>query len=351
MLHSINSRIQMIRRTKENKRQYLNLKSNENLVTDDPLFFRTLLNNVDPIELLKYPVYDDIYHGLKLHLGVENIVLTSGCHDAIRVLFSSLEKKKNKVLLTIPNYDGYSLYLDINEIPYVQCSRTPDNQFDLSYLYEQALRHQCNLLILTNPDPFVGDCFERDQITVFLQICKDSGITVILDEVYSGFGRDSDITLTKTYDNLLVLNSLSKSYGLPGLRVGWIAGNIKNIEDIGCLFPESTLSGISLYIAHQLIKKPDFLLQYRNSIQYNRIQLINQMVMLECIETYTQSVSNFVLFKLLKTVSPGQLWKELLSQGIYVANLNHIPGFENHYRVTVCKEDARGKLIDSIKRF
>lgn len=351
MIHCVSSRLDFSRRVKESKRAYLNLKSNENLVSDSEAIVNFFLEDTDPVELLKYPVFDDAYAAFQSHLGVDNLVLTAGCHDAIRVLASSLDKDKNKVFLSTPNYDGYSLYLDINEIKYITHHRTPQKQHCLPELTERAVATSCNLIVLTNPDPFVGDCFTRDQICDLLDHCHSLDISVVIDEVYAGFGRESDVRLTERFSNLIVLNSFSKSYGLPGARVGWIAGSEQNIESLGCQFSESTISGFSLALCKKLLEAPYVYESYRQLVIDNRKHMVTQLSDINGLELTFEGVANFVLFKAIKERQSSQLWQELLDRGIYLANLNHIKGFDNYYRATVCPADIRGDLIESIKQF
>jgi histidinol-phosphate aminotransferase len=348
LLNCINSRLNVPLRKKINKREYLNLKSNENHAIDIGLH-GLLTQSICLENLVKYPVFDEAYLEFTRHLGVENIILTSGCHDAIRIILSNLDKKTNRILLCAPNYDGYHLYLELNEIPHVACNRDPANRHDTDSLVDQALKNKCNLIILTNPDPYVGDYLTTQQISHLLGRCDEYGITVIIDEVYSGLGKQGDVLLVNQYENLIILNSLSKSYGLPGVRVGWVCGSKKNIDLIGCFFSESNLSGGSLQIAINLLRNPIIFQQYRDRIKNYRQALIDLLLDTSSITPYEKSVTNFVLFKFLNEPKLGFLWEFLLDKGIYIANLSKIKKFESHYRVTVCAPRDQERLIDSIK--
>lgn len=351
MLHYNGHRISAIRPKKESKRRYLNLKSNENLSSGFEDFERIRPDVLDHGDVFRYPVYDDAYAALRAHLGVPNVLFTAGCHDAIRVLASSLARAGNRILVTMPNYDGYRHYLQVHGIEVVLRHRGPDRRHDLSALVAQAVSEHCNAIILTNPDPFVGDCFERQEIVDLLDECAGHGVTLILDEVYAGFGRDSDVTLVAGRDNLVVLNSLSKSYGLPGVRVGWIAGPEQAIERFGCEFPESGISGFSLAMAEKVLAEPTWVAEFRASVVRNREALAALLAGLDGVALYPKSNANFLLFCASETPGSERLWSHLLDQGVYVADLEHIPGFRHHYRVTACPQGGRQLLFDGLSGF
>lgn len=349
MLHCISRRTPSARPKKESKRRYLNLKSNENLSADETDFARIRPNALERGDFFRYPVYDEAYDALRAHLGVPHVLLTAGCHDAIRVIAGSLDRHRNRVLLAMPNYDGYRHFFHVNGIEMVHRHRKPVRQHDLSALTAQAVAERCNLVVLTNPDPFVGDCFERCEIAEFVDACAEFGITVILDEVYSGFGRDSDVGLVADRDNLLVLNSLSKSYGLPGLRIGWIAGAADAIDRLGCEFPESSISGFCLTIAIRVLGDESWVRDYRDAVVRNREALADVLARAAAVELYRTSRTNFLLFRARQHPYRDQFWKELLRNGIYLADLNAIPGFEHHYRATACAQADRERFFDGLQ--
>lgn len=349
MLHCISHRASSARPKKESKRRYLNLKSNENLTAAQTEFDRIRPAALERDDFFRYPVYDEAYDALRTHLGVSHVLLTAGCHDAIRVIAGSLDRQRNRVLLAMPNYDGYRHYFHVNDIEVVRRDRLPGRRHDLPALIAQAVAERCNLVVLTNPDPFVGDCFERSEIEAFVDACAEHGITVILDEVYAGFGRDSDVGLVADRDNLLVLNSLSKSYGLPGLRIGWIAGPEDAIDRLGCEFPESSISGVCLAMSIRVLGNGAWVRDYRDAVIRNREALAEALGRADAVEPYRDSRTNFLLFRAMGRPDRERFWGELLRSGIYLADLGAIPGFEHHYRATACAKADRERLCDGLQ--
>ena len=350
MMHCVSARKKAIRPTKESKRKYLNLKSNENLSAAEFSFHAIRPNELDRDDFFRYPVYDEAYVALRAHLQVPHVLLTSGCHDAIRVIAASLDPDKNRVLLCAPNYDGYRHYFEIHAIPVLRRDREPSRRHDLAAILELATDRNCNIVVLTNPDPFVGDYFSRSEIQDFVGACEARGISVILDEVYAGFGRESDVRLTVQYGNLLVLNSLSKSYGMPGARVGWVAGAGEAIDELGREFPESSISGFSLSILLRLLCDGGWIEQYRAAVVRNREEMARVLGGVPSIQLYAASATNFLLFRAFDCHARGEFRSDMLREGIYLADLNAIPGFEDHYRVTVCAQEQREKLIHGFEQ-
>lgn len=349
MLHCVSTREPAARPKKESKRRYLNLKSNENLTSDESAFAHIRPDFLDFQDFFRYPVHDAAYEALRDHLGVRHVLLTGGSHDAIRVIACTLDRDRNRVLLTLPNYDGYRHYFAVNGISTVGRHRVPARRHDLSALTDEAVAEGCNIVVLTNPDPFVGDSFDRDEIEAFVTACGAHGISVVLDEVYAGFGRESDVGLTEAHDNLLVINSLSKSYGMPGLRVGWVAGASETIDRLGCEYSESTISGFCLSVLIRVLGAEGWVRDYRAAVVRNREALAEELARLDSIVLYPGSATNFLLFRTAGPDRPDGLWADLLRRGIYLGDLNGIPGYEGHYRVTACPEAERERLVDGLE--
>ncbi|MDE9541060.1 aminotransferase class I/II-fold pyridoxal phosphate-dependent enzyme [Xenorhabdus bovienii] len=348
MLHMHDWKKEVETPVKISKRKYLNLKSNENLISDENSIADLAENLLTLDNFVKYPVFDVSRNALQNYLNTDNIQITSGCHDAIRLISSNLDKRKNKVLLTIPNYTAYAHYFKLHDIVTVNAERTPEHKHSLLVLMERAIKENCNIIVLTNPDPFVGDNFAREEIILFLSECLHNGITIILDEVYAGFGRESDIDLTKKFENLLILNSFSKSFGMPGIRIGWIAGNKEIINVLSKEFPESGISNFSLAIMTKLLRKENLIVEFRNQVVETRNEIFANINLIEGITPYSNSVTNFVLFKVNKAIT-SNLWHLLEEKGVYIADLNLINHFENHYRITVCHSKKLEGLYNALR--
>ncbi|HFS0184470.1 aminotransferase class I/II-fold pyridoxal phosphate-dependent enzyme [Klebsiella aerogenes] len=335
---------------KESKRNFINLKSNENLTGD---LLRAEMSSLAFIlsseDIYKYPVYDEIYAKASLYTGTQNILLTSGGHDAIRIVLSSLSKN-NKALLTAPNYNGYELYFSLYKIPYLIHMRGPEEPHNLDELVSRAKHNKCNLIVITNPDPYSGDFFDNETLASFIQCCDAKGISVIIDEVYTGLGKEPHTALTDIYDNLILINSFAKSFGLPGLRAGWIVAQDKYLLRLRNHFPETNLSGLSIKILLHLLDRPLVLQHYRDNLRLCRRNMIIGMKKVNDIIPYENSVANFILFKSLKNVSANRLWETLKEKGFYVANLNSIEGYENYFRITVCSRHEYEGLLNELSR-
>ncbi|MEJ5075948.1 aminotransferase class I/II-fold pyridoxal phosphate-dependent enzyme [Erwinia sp. MYb535] len=334
--------------SKESKRGFLNLKSNENLVKNFFISGKTRHDyQISPDVIHKYPVYDEVFDKVSAHIKTKNFILTAGAHDAIRMLLVSLSRE-NKVLLAGPNYTGYELYLELFSIPFTLMMRAPTQPHVLGGLLSGAILNDCNVIIITNPDPFSGDFFENNEISSFVHACKNVNISVILDEVYSGLGKSSHVSLIDSYDNLILINSFSKSYGLPGIRVGWIAANENHLERLRNYFPESNLSGYSIDYVSQLLDQPSVIQDYREMVCLNRHTLLKSLELVPGISPYKESATNFLLFRLSKNICAEIMWEKMKEKGIYMAYLGNIQGYENFFRVTVCLPEEQDLLLNEL---
>lgn len=335
---------------KESKRNFVNLKSNENLLSD------VLISSIPEFtlemaseDIFKYPVYDDIYAKISLYTKTNNVLLTSGGHDAIRVVLSSLSIN-NKVLLAAPNYNGYELYFKLYQIPYICHMRGPERPHRLDKLVISAKHNQCNLIVLTNPDPFSGDFFNNNKLLPFIQDCETAGISVIIDEVYTGMGKEQHTAISNTFDNVILINSFSKSFGLPGLRTGWIVASERNLSRLRNNFPETNISGLSIKLILYLLGNLDIIQRYRKNLCLCRNSMIKGMKEFTDIIPYEKSAANFILFKSLKSSAADVVWEKLKEKNFYIANLNNIKGYENYFRVTVCSYQEQERFLNELSK-
>ncbi|MDY6985752.1 MAG: aminotransferase class I/II-fold pyridoxal phosphate-dependent enzyme, partial [Candidatus Thermoplasmatota archaeon] len=176
-----------------------------------------------------YPEYDGLLEALaeEFSLKKENFILTCGGDDAIRIIIDGCVDKGNNVVLPSPTYSMLPIFLKakgamISEIPYKKDLSFPsDEVFD-------SIDKNTALVALVNPgNPTGGIIEEKD-----LERVIEKGPYVLLDETYWQFAGKSYASWVKRYSNLFIVQSFSKAYGLAGLRIGFVASDEKNIEEL-----------------------------------------------------------------------------------------------------------------------
>ena len=168
--------------------------------------------------------------------GPENVLVTVGCCEALLITLQTLAEEGGEIAVMLPNYlhlwgAAQNVGLEVREF-HLQPERgwAPDLEELRSVVNERT-----RAIAVCNPNNPTGATLSEEEMDEVVAIAEGVGAWIVADEVYSGAERLSE-TQTPSfygrYDRVLALNSLSKAYGLPGLRLGWVVGPTEMIERI-----------------------------------------------------------------------------------------------------------------------
>lgn len=172
-----------------------------------------------------------------LHPGMarENVVVTSGGAEANFVCLWRLLEADAPVAAVVPNYMqvpglARSFGAGIHPVPLREEEGWQPDPADA----RRAFQAGANCLVVTNPNNPTGAIVEEDRMDALVDAARDHGAWILADEVYRGAERDGQETPTFAgrYERVLVTGSLSKAYGLPGLRLGWVVGPASVVNDL-----------------------------------------------------------------------------------------------------------------------
>ena len=185
-------------------------------------------------EIINYPhdvkVYDAIcqYWSDMASLEKGNIMLTDGSIAAIYIVNNIFAQKGAKVLGVAPQFSDYvsNARLLGMDYRYVALDRADRYKFDVNGLLEQ-ITDDLSLVYLDNPNNPTGQMITAGEVEMVLRRARAKGVCVILDEAYGDFvsRRESAMQLMDEYENLIVLRTLSKGFGMAGIRAGYIAAS------------------------------------------------------------------------------------------------------------------------------
>ena len=158
----------------------------------------------------------------------DNVLVTVGCVEATFLAYSTLLQPGDEVAVQVPNYlQGWGLAHNVGAVRRT-FSLDPDRRWALDEdQLNQAVTDGTKMIAVCNPNNPTGYIMAEGEMDAVAHAAERSGAWLLADEIYAGAERDTD-TVTPTfygrYDRILATGSLSKAYGLPGLRIGWIVG-------------------------------------------------------------------------------------------------------------------------------
>ncbi len=324
--------------------EYIKLNTNESPYPPAPEVMRA----IDEKLLGNLRLYSDpgckrlreaIARGNKLSL--ENVFLGNGSDEVLSFIFMAFCDRGAKVSYPDISYGFYSVYSELyglrkNEVPLKEnFSIDPCGYMNIN-----------STIIIANPNAPTGLCLCLDDIEMIAKSNPDN--VVAIDEAYVDFGGESAAELTKKYDNLLVVQTFSKSRSLAGARLGFAIGNEKLIADLEKLRYSTNpfnVNSLSLVLGIAALEGREY---YDNRIQniiQTRGQSAQQMKNLGF--ELTNSCGNF-LFARHPKLDGEELYTELRSRGILVRHFKK-PRINNYVRITIGTDRQMETMIYALK--
>lgn len=281
----------------------------------------------------------------------ENIVVGNGAAELIKSLMGFL---KGKTGFVRPTFDEYPNRYDRQE----STDFVPDNH-DYSYTAEDLMSFFGNSdienLVVVNPDNPSGNYIRKEGILALVQWCDRKGITLILDESFADFADEKDNTLIdqailSQYQNLYVMKSISKSYGVPGLRLGVLASG--NEEIIAAMKKDVAIWNINSFGEFYMQIEEKYRKDYENALERFRAERDRFQHELSKIRGFRviPSQANFVMVELDQNISPKELLKTLLLRhNLLIKELTTKTNGKNYLRLAVRNEHDNDVLLAALR--
>lgn len=298
----------------------------------------------------RYP--DPLQYNVKKRLSeikgvpVRNIFLGNGSDEAIDILFRSFcNPGIDNVILVPPTYGMYEVSANINDIQTKKVSLTEEFQLNLEGIAE-AIDANTKLIFICSPNNPTGNSINRDDIETLLN--NFDGI-VVVDEAYINFSRQKTFIQELTeYSNLVVLQTLSKAWGLAGLRVGMAFASEEIIEVMNKVKPPYNINESSQQLALKALANVEQVNGWIKETLLQRDKLVLALKDLDFVLDIYPSDANFIL---VKTTDPKGIYNFLVQKGIIVRDRSKIDLCEGSLRITVGTPAENEILIDTLKNF
>ena len=281
----------------------------------------------------------------------DNILIGNGAAELINNLKYIVGKK---IALTIPSFNEYVRCFPNSEITYIN-SKYDNYRLSLNKLKETL--NKVDTLIVISPDNPSGSHLKYGEVIELLDMAKEMDKQVIFDESFIDFANDSytlinDDILNK-YPNLIVIKSISKSYGVPGLRLGVLAsGNYEYLDIINRNMPVWNINSFAEYFLQIfLIYKKDYVYGC-SKIKEERNRFYNELIKISELDVYDLE-ANYFMIKLNKSTA-NEIAEYLLDNNkILIKVLNGKNGFDDkeYIRIAVKTKEENDYFIQSIKEY
>jgi histidinol-phosphate aminotransferase len=298
----------------------------------------------------RYP--DPLQYAVKKRLSeikglpVRNIFLGNGSDEAIDILFRSFcNPGVDNVILVPPTYGMYQVSANINDVEARNVPLTEDYQLNLEGIAE-AIDAHTKLIFICSPNNPTGNSIDRSDVETLLT--NFNGI-VAVDEAYINFSRQKTFIQELTeYANLVVLQTLSKAWGLAGLRVGMAFASEEIIEVMNKVKPPYNVNEASQQLALQALANVDQVNSWIKQTLDQRDRLVLGLKDFDFVLDIYPSDANFIL---VKTTDARGIYNFLVEKGIIVRDRSKIELCEGCLRITVGTPDENDLLLQSLLNY
>ncbi|MCA0959634.1 histidinol-phosphate transaminase [Muricauda ruestringensis] len=296
----------------------------------------------------RYP--DPYQRGLKLLLAEQKgvsesqILLGNGSDEVLDLIYRAFcEPNQDNIISLPPTYGMYKVLSGINAVENREVLLTDDFEPNVEEILG-VVDAKSKLLFICSPNNPTGNSFKKERIEQLL--ASFSGL-VVIDEAYIDFSNDESwLSQLDSYPNLIVTQTLSKAYGLAGIRLGICYASEEIIEVLNKIKPPYNVNQLTQQRALERVLNQDLVNKEILQILQERDQLITALNNLEFVEKIYPTDSNFVLAKV---DNANKRYQQLLEKQVVVRNRSTQPLCENTLRFTVGTPDENKKLIATLK--
>jgi histidinol-phosphate aminotransferase len=282
------------------------------------------------------------------NIAANQIFLGNGSDECINVLIQCFcVSGKDKVVILPPTFSMYEHAAHVMNIGITEVFLKEETfQLNVDEILTQSKDNAVKIIFICSPNNPTGNLMNEQAIETVLN--SFNGL-VVIDEAYQDFaGNKSWVTRLNEFENLVVINTFSKAWGMADARLGMLFANKEIIQYLNIIKMPYNVTQHTINLALEALNKLDVKNQFINELLSGRKWLENQMKEIKFIYKIYPSDANFILFKV---EDANGLYKYLLSKKVIVRNRDKAPLLKGCLRVSVGTAAENSKFIEALKEY
>jgi histidinol-phosphate aminotransferase len=277
------------------------------------------------------------------NVNANQILLGNGSDEVLDLIFRAFcEPKVDNIISLPPTYGMYGVLANINAVENREVLLSEDFQPQVDEILE-AVDTNTKIIFLCSPNNPTGNSFSDESVVKLLQNFKG---LVVIDEAYIDFSKkQSWMNELDEYPNLVITQTLSKAYGLAGIRLGICYGSPAVISVLNKIKPPYNVNELTQLRALERLGNPEKIKSEIASIIAQREELLKVLVDVKFVEKIYPTEANFIL---IKVDDANKRYDELIAKGIVIRNRTTQPLCENTLRLTIGTEEENKKLMEAL---
>ena len=273
-------------------------------------------------------------------VSTEQLLLGNGSDEVLDLIFRAFcEPNQDSILTLPPTYGMYDVLANLNAVENIQVPLSPDFQLEVDSILA-AIESRTKLLFICSPNNPSGNAVDRKAIERLLNEFKG---VVVIDEAYIDFTNEMSLTAyLNMYPNLIVIQTLSKAYGLAGIRLGICYASNAIIAVLNKIKPPYNINTLTQDAAIKALENKDVVDVQVETLLNERNRLINAFKSVSFIKKIYPSEANFIL---IKVDDANKRYDELIKNSVVVRNRSSQLHCENCLRITVGTPSENAQLL------
>jgi histidinol-phosphate aminotransferase len=330
-----------------NLNEVVKLASNENPLGPSPLAVEEIKRISGRIHL--YPDADALQLRRKiaayLGLGKGNVIVGNGSDEVMELIVKAFLREGEEALIPSPTFSLYGSLVKLYSGKVVKVPLSKEFGWDIGALLKEINR-RTKLVFLCSPNNPTGGCISMGDVKKVL----DREVVVILDEAYAEFAEKSNVGLVGEYENLIILRTFSKAFGLAGLRIGYGVADEETIGYLVKVKPPFNVNILAQRAAVRALDDEEHLTRTVDAVKDGRDFLSHEMSEIEGLKVYP-SQANFLLVNVEGTGrASGDIAGDLLRQGIIIRDCSSFGLGDDYIRVSVGRKEENQRFVEALKK-
>ncbi len=313
--------------------------------------------NLDCVEHYPDPTHEWLLKDIAQSVGLstENIVVANGSTELIYLFNELFLDNKTQAIIPIPFFSEYKAAIKRFNAEMVFLDCKPEDGFKLNLKeLKNLISKKTRVIFLCNPNSPTGVLYSKEDLLKIVEFAAERDVFVFVDEDYIDFLENekqySMAEYVNEYNNLFVLRSLTKFFGLAGIRVGFGIGSPDLISVLKNAKMPWSVNSLAMFATAAAIKDTNYIKKSRNLICKSKTEMLELLSSISWLKVYP-SETNFLLIEITHPdLTSTQLKEELAKKGLLIRDCKDFDGLNNKFfRVAVRKPEENKKLINQIK--
>ncbi|PVX23740.1 MAG: hypothetical protein CW716_11485 [Candidatus Bathyarchaeum sp.] len=313
--------------------------------------------HLDVVQHYPDPDPEWLFQALSKSANVEakNVILGNGSTELIYLFNEVFLEDEYEAVIPVPSFSEYKAAIERfgGNMTFLRCDAAKGFQLNVKEL-ENTISKKTRIIFLCNPNSPTGVLYDKSDLLQIIKVAEENNVLVFLDEDYIDFVDDdkrySMAEYVNKYNNLFVLRSLTKFFGLAGVRIGYGIGSPELITTLKNVQMPWSVNSLAMFATEAAINDDEFIQKSRLLVSQSRKEMQDELNAVHGLKVHP-SETNFLLIEITKAgVTSTQIKEGLAKKGMLIRDCKDFDGLNNRFfRVTVRKPEENKKLIDQIK--